>query len=202
MALHSYFVYAGADSSSLGALECFLAGAMFPNQRIAAFGPQSLCPHCGQPQSLLHLIWQCTHTMQIDNKYIRDTNALADQAVRDTGNLAFWTRGLLPDDLIQILPPDEPLETYILSFHTSYNKLEQNTWPSGIYSGDGSGGKFTSHPQLRRCGIGICQVVDGEITSGASVTLPGKRQTVGRAELFALLIVALNAVVDAVITSS
>lgn len=30
MALHSYFVYAGADSSSLGALEYFLAGAMFP----------------------------------------------------------------------------------------------------------------------------------------------------------------------------
>ena len=59
---------------------------------------------------------------------------------------------------------------------------------SGLYYGDASGGAFSSHPKLTRCGIGFCKV-NGHTEERlweVQLNLPGLVQTVPRAELFAL----------------
>ena len=77
-------------------------------------------------------------------------------------------------------------------------------WPSGLYHTDASGGDFSSFKELRRCGIGLaflCQDEDafGSLSPdlflwGAFSPLPGKLQTVPRAELYAILVVCLHVV--------
>ena len=103
MALHRKLVYNGAPSGVLGALDCFLTGAMWPRARLCDYGAGAACPHCGQLHSLVHLLWSCPHTLQLPDKYIVATNELAQTAVQDHSRLCFWTRGLLPLDLIKIL---------------------------------------------------------------------------------------------------
>ena len=180
----------------------FLTGAMWPLARIHYYGAAALCPHCGVLQSLMHQLRECPHTCSIDHAHIIETNKLAPQAVADNTRQCFWTRGLLPNDLISLLPVDHPLSHYnpVFYTHAHYRILVKDRWPSGIYFGDGSGGKFTSHPALRRCGVGICLVVDEQPVAAAWTPLPGEIQTVGRAELYALLQVVTNASPLAVIT--
>ena len=148
MALHRKLVYNGAPNGVLGALECFLTGAMWPKARICQYGVGAACPHCGQMQSLLHLLWSCPHTRQLKHKYISATNELVAVAEQDPERLCFWTRGLIPLALIKIFPSDVPLDAYRLTFCTSREQLPLLTdnWPSGEYFGDGNGGRFTSHP--------------------------------------------------------
>ena len=62
---------------------------------------------------------------------------------------------------------------------------------SGIYDGDASGGRFSSHGPLIRCGVGLVKI--GYNTKGntfrkwgVQMNLPGSVQTVPRAELYAL----------------
>lgn len=65
-------------------------------------------------------------------------------------------------------------------------------WPSGYYFGDGSGGPYSGIPQLRRAGVGVHHVSPEEIpTYSWWQALPGEAQTVPRAELTALVLVAL-----------
>ena len=66
--------------------------------------------------------------------------------------------------------------------------------------GDGSGGSYSSYPTLRRCGTGVAYL-DWDMSHqfDAWSPLPGQIQTVPRAELFALLIVARHARPDALI---
>jgi len=63
-------------------------------------------------------------------------------------------------------------------------------WPSGYYSGDGSGGTYSSYDFLRRCGVGI-HYVSPDLTPGFDDWQPplGPIQTVPRAELLAVCIV-------------
>ena len=61
-------------------------------------------------------------------------------------------------------------------------------WPSGRYFGDGSGGRFSSYPALRRCGIGLAYLENEIFVFGACARLNGEWQTVPRAETSALLI--------------
>ena len=87
-----------------------------------------------------------------------------------------------------------------------YGPLADNfSWPSGWYYVDASGGKYSSIPLLRRCGVGVAflhefpcidflQDPDDALAFGISAPLPGVVQTVQRAELYAILIVIKNAV--------
>ena len=67
-------------------------------------------------------------------------------------------------------------------------------WPPGLYGTDASGGKWGSYPELRRCGCGVSKLASMdppfEIEFGASFALPGDVQTVPRAELFAITLLA------------
>ncbi len=60
---------------------------------------------------------------------------------------------------------------------------------SGTYYGDASGGELTSYSDLRRCGCALVKINNnnGVVLYGASFNLPGKIQTVGRGEAYALV---------------
>lgn len=92
--------------------------------------------------------------------------------------------------------PTTTASTYNSSLITGSNLIQlgdtpdKNEWPSGFYFGDGSGGRYSSYPTLRRCGTGIAYL-DWDMDHQYDIwsPLPGAIQTVPRAELYALLIV-------------
>ncbi len=62
------------------------------------------------------------------------------------------------------------------------------SWPSGVYYGDGSGGKYGEIPQARRCGSGLAYLnTENALDFGLYYPLPGEVQTVPRAELSILV---------------
>ena len=65
---------------------------------------------------------------------------------------------------------------------------ERGNWPGGTYWGDGSGGPFSSHADLRRVGCGLAALTDAlAFAFCAYFALPGDVQPVPRSELFALV---------------
>ena len=91
--------------------------------------------------------------------------------------------------------------------------LEPYSWPSGRYYSDASGGEHNSYPLLRRCGFGIVRMREGlddkelqcvnapedAVTFGAFGVLPGEKQTVPRAELYAILEIIINLLPNAAV---
>ena len=70
-----------------------------------------------------------------------------------------------------------------------------NIWPPGKYGTDGSAGKFSSIPELRRCGCAAVALDIAEkvtVLRGLSCPLPGEVQTVPRAELYGFFTVVRN----------
>ena len=66
------------------------------------------------------------------------------------------------------------------------------TWQPDIYFSDGSGGAHSQDPRLRRVGWSIaCLKQDAELKEACHGSVPG-RQTVPRAELTALVVLAEN----------
>ena len=69
-----------------------------------------------------------------------------------------------------------------------------------MYYGDGSGGRYSSYPTIRRCGVGICCMSEPNIMEfGVRYQLPGEVQTVPRAEVSAMATVAQMAMHNAYI---
>ncbi len=64
---------------------------------------------------------------------------------------------------------------------------EDDNWKDGVYYGDASGGENTKYPALRRIGVGLACFND-LFKFGLHSNLPGSIQTVGRGELFALVL--------------
>ena len=98
IALHRKLFFNGAPTGVIGALECFLIGAMCSRARLSNYGAAANCTHCGQLHSLVHLLWSCPHTLQLKDKYVTATNELAKLAEQDRSRMCFWTRGLIPLD--------------------------------------------------------------------------------------------------------
>ena len=111
--------------------------------------------------------------------------AFRARAVQQSAQLpCFWLRGLMPSHLCALdaehKPPTE--------LSVRYYGPEYPSWGSGTYYGDGSGGEFTSHPSIRRCGVGIAKINESnELVFAAAMNLPGIIQTVPRSEYFAFL---------------
>ena len=153
-----------------------------------------LCHGCGVRDSDLHTFWLCPANSHIVDKKVSSTNKLIPTAVLGCDLLpCLWLRGLLPNPLTVVSDehlPSEELKVYYTQYTDVTNPVEF-TVTSGTYYGDASGGKFSSYPSLRRCGVGLVHTKFDSIRIfyrewGCSIKLIGQVQTVPRAEVFAL----------------
>ena len=141
-----------------------------------------LCLRCKkQPDSPKHRLWECSANACSQDIAIKSTQRL-QQFVEDD-NAMLWNRGLIGLSL--------------------YPKLQETDWSRDFWCGnqellptvsvfysDGSGGPDSSDPFIRRCGWGFVGLANGHIVFGQGGGLVGPKQTVPRAELFALLQIA------------
>jgi len=121
-----------------------------------------------------------------------------------------WLEGLQPTEEIDngssnarsSTDPAPQVQQDAADANAAPDKEEFNKpWPSGYYFGDGSGGPYSKFPTIRRAGVGVHYVSPDKVpTHNYWQPLPGDSQTLPRAELFAVLLVALHveeaAVVD------
>ena len=71
--------------------------------------------------------------------------------------------------------PTEHLPTTTLDIKYHYEPHSPNTWTSGQYYGDGSGGAMTEYPQIRRCGSAVVQIDEqGNLIKAAFAPLYGR----------------------------
>ena len=169
------------------ALETVMCAACWPAQRIHDINTQfsPICPRClNGPETSTHTFWECKANEEIEDEAVTSTQSLVPTALLRASELpCLWLRGLLPESLLDTdaipTPPDLPNIQVI-------GNPEAN-WINRIYYGDGSGGQFTSHPCIRRCGVSVVALDDSnQLLIGLHTNLPGKVQTVPRAEYYAL----------------
>ena len=151
-----------------------------------------LCNRCGARDSDLHTFWLCPENRHIDDKNVTSTNKLIQTAVLGSELLpCLWLRGLLPSPLSAVPDEYQPPSDLSLIYKQYTVNSNNNVVGSGTYYGDASGGKFSSYPSLRRCGVGLVHTTINSANQivrewGCSIKLIGPVQTVPRAELFAL----------------
>jgi len=137
-------------------LEKILNGSCYsPLRRATVFGGSTACPRCGHLEAdALHEYWECPANSDINVAAIQKTQIHITQAYYEAAHFpCLWLRGILPKALATFIPPcadfDSNLHRYPPVPHMD------GGWPGGHYFGDGSGGEYTSHPDLRRCGVGL-----------------------------------------------
>ena len=149
-----------------------------------------MCPWCGQHRGTpLQMFWLCPHlaTLEDPHQAIALSQDLVPQATSPAGLACLWYRGILPLACVEPAPPCMEARVTLVG-------AQPLRWPSGIYYGDGSGGAHSSHKTLRRCGVGVaCLHADQSFRFGAYLALPGRVQTVLRAEIYAFLVIILFA---------
>eukprot|EP00959_Pyramimonas_sp_CCMP1952_P175249 3662337-Pyramimonas_sp.AAC.1 len=116
---------------------------------------------------------------------------VAKARVQGEAEACFWTRGLIPAKWVAV---DEPLS--IPDWQTTGFRYGANWFGVGSVDhplfgfGDASGGIETSHPILRRVGVGLAVFTNIDAGNDAAFGLwgavPGSRQVVARGELQAL----------------
>ncbi len=163
------------------------------------------CQHCGQAAAdWHHQVYVCPFTLQSKVKDINDTNYLCPEATANDAAQCLYLRGLVPATWNTVEPPpDLPAVDRGGAFRLlqpgDYGYMPL-TWldPSGdgrlelppqAYGGtDGSGGSHGKDPRIRRCSwsLIVC-AIDGTPFAWQSGPLPGRQQTVPRAELHALV---------------
>ena len=148
---------------------------------------QLLCSRCGlSPDSAFHTFWECPCNNDIDSPYVADTQQFIETARIDKEHQCLWNRGILTSDLVTIPQIHQPQTTSNTTIKTFCGHVQ--SWSSGSYYGDGSGGKHHKHAKLRRCGSSVCSLTsEGVPAQVAYSRLPGPNQTVPRSEVFALI---------------
>ena len=171
------------------ALETIQCGACWTNLRVSQIDPSfsNICTRCDANivETSLHTFWECPANDTIDDSAVTSTKYLERAAIANSAeHPCFWLRGLLPESLLQLSDIPPPYEQPVITIHGP----DAPCWGSGTYYGDGSGGPYSSHPTIRRCGTGLAVInIAGELSYGLSANLPGLIQTVPRSEYFALL---------------
>ena len=67
-----------------------MAAATWPNQRVHDAYPDvsSICSRCGlEPETDLHMLWQCPCNNDIDDDAVRDSNKYIDAAIKHANEL-------------------------------------------------------------------------------------------------------------------
>jgi hypothetical protein len=176
-----------------------MVGGAWPAERIQQISPDhaSACRRCFRTQeTCFHVFWECSANADIESEYVSKTQNLCEEAKREhTLFPAMWLRGLLPAHFTEV-PPE--YETPTSELKLTYEN-PSNDWVSGTYYGDASGGKHTAISKLRRVGCAVVRInPDQTVYIGVASNLPGRVQSVGRGELFALWLLATNLQVNAV----
>ncbi len=159
-------------------LETVMSSCCWSNDRIHSIFPSHnpRCNRCGLnvPETELHCYRECPANTTIAHEAVTSTQPLIPRAQAECDMLpCLWLRGLLPASLIQaIIPASDDLAVSITS-------PDLVSWKSGTYYGDASGGIFSSHNDLRRCGCSVVKCDElGGLIFACDFPLPGEIQTV------------------------
>ena len=183
------------------ALETIMSGCSWPAARISTINPlhSDMCPRCGIcVETDFHAFWGCAKNADIDHEYVSESQHLYQEACdKHVQYPSMWLRGILPSSLT-VLPIEYQQPTNQLNM--KYINPDYQIWDSGTYYGDASGGIHTQHKDIRRvgCAVVYCDRL-GHTEFGVSSNLPGLVQSVGRGELFALLLLARHLNQNAVV---
>jgi hypothetical protein len=185
-----------------GILNTVAQGAMWDGQRKhQAFSPDQPAPRCrrcrlGRNATWCHDVWECPCTLEMTHEHITATNHLAATAKQGVELYpCHWLRGLVPWDWTW----GALLEKALLGEFQYYGGrlapgVRLQLPVNAVAATDGSGGPDTRDPRLRRAGWGLavgsqdCAIPIGWLFGA----LPGVQQTVPRAELYALVQLALH----------
>lgn len=141
-----------------------------------------------------HLCWECPKLedrLSQSGTHFGEAQGiwLAEQATSVREAPCLWLRGLMPSAFTL---PKDPAISVIQQGGISLDQLPTRI-PFLVFL-DGSGGRFSSDPRLRRCGWGIVVIIplphEYKIVSWVSGTLVGAQteQTVPRSEITALMV--------------
>ena len=184
------------------ALETVISGATWNAVRIASEGnPEydKVCPRCGQAEETdFHVFYDCKCNLEIDSEYVtKSQHLIALARTHASSDPAYWYRGIITKNKVTT----EGIG-YTDNVKLRYEGVAPDSWGSGTYFGDGSGGVYTKYPTLRRCGVGVAKfnLTNETLEFGAFSPLPGVVQTVARAEAFALHLLCKHASFKAELT--
>ena len=181
------------DPLAAGRLLSIGQGAIWTPDRIT--GKKDFqCPLCGYGGcNWYHLVWACPVINKQDSPNIKATNNLY-QFIRHLkhDHYSWWTRGLVGLNHLEDIPPllieEEAIEclTYAGArvFESTFGAVKLS--PGHFGGTDGSGGKHSRDPMLRRCGCAFVILnMHGDLVFSIRGPIAGL-QTVPRAELTAL----------------
>ena len=142
------------------------------------------------PDTYAHCFYFCPANHAIESEHVQDTQDLITDDLQDKIEEypCLWLRGILPLELVPVPEHALPPKELAAQFSSSGSVEPQDQWGSGTYFGDASGGANNMYPSIRRCGCGLVfPDSNGSPLYSANFNLPGKIQTVARAELFVLV---------------
>ena len=176
------------DPSSAGMARCVVAGGVWGESRRfdSGYRPDDICRRCRQSADTdRHRLWQCPANREIQHPAVLESEELCEEAVAQCHEFAcFWVRGIIPSQWVTVPSPPEQLGGKWVP------SAGARPLSGGFFASDGSGGKFSSDPQLRRCGWAWVQLDPArpfQVGWNRFGALHGDRQTVPRAELVAIL---------------
>lgn len=156
----------------------------------------AVCSFCGEAaETELDQLWECPANLVIDTEAVQNTQRYAREAIEGSvSNPTYWLRGILHYGMIELSP-------VFTDYRLALSFGAQAEWGSGTCFGDGSGGQYTSFPDFRYCDLGICYFVTGPeaLVAAAGTPLPGKVQTVPRAEVFAIYLMFRKVISSAIV---
>ena len=184
-----------------GALECGVTAATWPRAKIAAYKDKEtppeeiLCHRCHKaPETDYHRTWECEANEKL--KGCKSSKHLIRRSKEGTIRApCLWLRGIVPATWTQVDAPPETTEAETNNFRIPVDenlKFHATNGERLLGCGDGSGGKKTADRRLRRAAWAWV-IIDGrqstasDVACTRSAALPGRRQTVNRAELTAFI---------------
>ena len=179
------------------AMETIISGACWPQARVAEIHPEvsPMCQYCfSEPEDALHFFWTCPRHSACEAEEVAESQDLIELAIEDgQDNPSKWYRGIMSSSDISIGSDMEPTDQsiYVLKSNNLPINTEPDSWPSGFYFGDASGGPYTAYPSLRRVGVGVAMYRESERQADFRLhyPLPGQVQTVPRGETHVVLLV-------------
>ena len=197
-----------------GLLTAAACGAIWSGdrrQRAGYCATTRQCPRCNkEPDTAFHRVWHCEKNTG-KKAYVLSAGLAARAEEQKESAPAFWVRGIIPKRWLECTPPVS-VEKVVVHTPTGDTAMlcgeevltgqtqaaADGTTPGGgstttMMFGDASGGPESASKRLRRVAwavavVDIAAPADERIRAWASGPLAGRRQTVHRGELYAILV--------------